>query len=70
LENSKALFAENFLSEWQILISCDIKKVRDEMSEIKKNVNILIQKTDQFFDSVAYMSDEYDDFNLKVSKTA
>jgi len=39
------------------------------MSEIKKNVNVLIQKTDQLFGSVVYMSDEYDDFNLKVSKT-
>ena len=60
------LWKDKVLDKCRSIIKQQVSAAKNDLVQLKENVNGLILKTDRIFGSIAYVADEYDDLNKKI----
>jgi len=68
-ENFIELWNDKIRKECKILVEQEISATKLEIKQLRQEVCNLTEKTDKVIGSLAYMSDEYDDYTAKISTT-
>ena len=65
-DSINSLWKNNILDECKSIIKQEVSVAKNDLVQLKEDVNGLILKTDHILGSIAYVADEYDNLNKNI----